>query len=112
MSTHQVEEAAAASRVIMLHEGRIVADGTPQMLCDAIGPRVIRITDPRFSPPEDEGWHQQGGEWVHPIPEASNPLLQSLLARGLDLTVSRPTLADAFVRQSGTMLADRSESSP
>ncbi len=36
-ATHLVEEAAAADRVLVLHQGKLLADGTPEMVCHALG---------------------------------------------------------------------------
>lgn len=36
-ATHLVEEAAQADRVVVLHQGRLLADGTPQEVCDKLG---------------------------------------------------------------------------
>ena len=36
-ATHLVEEAEAAGRVIVLHRGRLLADGTPASVAQALG---------------------------------------------------------------------------
>lgn len=36
-ATHLVEEAEAADRVLVLHKGRLLADGTPQAVAEALG---------------------------------------------------------------------------
>ena len=36
-ATHLVEEAVAADRVIVLHKGKLMADGTPQAVSDSLG---------------------------------------------------------------------------
>lgn len=36
-ATHWVEEAAAADRVLVLHQGRLIADGTPAEVCRTLG---------------------------------------------------------------------------
>jgi ABC-2 type transport system ATP-binding protein len=36
-ATHLVEEAEAADRVIVLHKGKLLADGTPQAVAAALG---------------------------------------------------------------------------
>jgi ABC-2 type transport system ATP-binding protein len=36
-ATHLVEEVESADRVLVLHKGRLLADGTPQQVCDALG---------------------------------------------------------------------------
>ena len=36
-ATHLVEEASAADRVLVLHQGRLLAQGTPTQVCEALG---------------------------------------------------------------------------
>ena len=36
-ATHLVEEAEAADRVLVLHQGRLLADGTPQAVTELLG---------------------------------------------------------------------------
>ena len=36
-ATHLVEEAGGADRVLVLHQGRLLADGTPQAVAAALG---------------------------------------------------------------------------
>ena len=104
MSTHLVDEAERAERVIMLHDGHCVADGTPQELCHALGQRLVRIAHPEFTPADPTGWECHQGTWTRPVAEDSDPVLEDLLSRGIDLTVARPSLADVFERHSGTTL--------
>ncbi|MCH2153016.1 MAG: ABC transporter ATP-binding protein [Phycisphaerales bacterium] len=106
MSTHLVDEAERAQRVIMLHEGHCVADGTPRELCDAIGQRLIRISHPEFKPEDASGWEFHQGTWTRPVAADADPILESLLSKGIDLTVARPTLADVFERHSGSGLGE------
>ena len=53
-ATHLVEEAAAADRVLVLHRGKLLADGTPAEVCAALGggsleDAFIRATSQRAS---------------------------------------------------------------
>ena len=106
MSTHLVDEAERAQRVIMLHEGHCVADGTPHQLCDSLGQRLIRIAHPEFSPADRVGWECHQGTWTRPVDGDTDPILENLLSRGIDLTVARPSLADVFERHSGSTLGE------
>ena len=105
MSTHLVEEAARAQRVIMLHEGRCVADGTPEALCGEIGSRVLRIFEADFELPTDEGWTKRGRAWTRPVSGPTDPIVEDLLSQGIELSVMKPTLADVFAHRSGSVLA-------
>lgn len=40
-ATHWVEEAQAADRVLVLHQGRLLADGTPAQVTDALGEATL-----------------------------------------------------------------------
>jgi ABC-2 type transport system ATP-binding protein len=56
-ATHLIEEAQAADRVIVLHQGRILADGTPQTVAEQLGggdleSAVLNAT--RGGPPKGE----------------------------------------------------------
>ena len=104
MSTHLVEEAARAQRVIMLHEGTCVADGAPEDLCHELGPRMVRVSQEGFTPDQPEGWVQRGGTWTRTLSSGPDPVLENLLAAGIDLAVTRPTLADVFAQRSGSVL--------
>lgn len=42
LSTHLIDEADRCDRVVMLHEGSVVADGTPVSLRSGLGPMVVR----------------------------------------------------------------------
>jgi len=104
MSTHLVEEAARSERVIMLHEGRCVADGAPEALCREIGDWILRIYETDFEPPSDEGWTRQGNAWTCPVSGSDDPVVEDLLSQHIELSVLKPTLADVFVRKSGQSL--------
>lgn len=112
MSTHLVEEAARAQRVIMLDEGRCVADGSPEALCNEIGARVLRIYEADFEPPSDEGWTRQGRTWTSPVSGPTDPIVEDLLSQGIELSVMKPTLADVFTQKSGRVLDTDEVDSP
>lgn len=42
LSTHLIDEAERCDRVVLLHEGRVVGDGTPGSLRSNLGPAVVR----------------------------------------------------------------------
>ena len=99
MSTHLVEEAAQAQRVIMLDEGRCVADGSPESLCQQIGARILRIYETDFEPPSDEGWSKQGDAWTCPVSGHGDPIVEDLLSQGIELSVLRPTWQMSSLRR-------------
>jgi ABC-2 type transport system ATP-binding protein len=47
VSTHYMDEAERCHRLAILERGRLVADGTPQQLCDALPGRVWLLRTPR-----------------------------------------------------------------
>ncbi len=56
-ATHLVEEAQAADRVLVMHRGKLIADGTPQAVTDSLGgpdleAAFIRATNPAPGNPE------------------------------------------------------------
>ena len=104
MSTHLIEEAMRAERVIMLHDGHCVADGSPESLCNEIGDWILRIYETDFEPPTDEGWTRQANAWTCPVTGSHDPLVEDLLSQNIELSVLKPTLADVFNRKSGQSL--------
>lgn len=44
MTTHQMDEAERADRAVLMHKGKIVADGSPMHLRQALGGTVLRCT--------------------------------------------------------------------
>lgn len=50
MSTHLMDEAERADRVVMMHEGRIVADGAPSALRAALGGSSLRSAGSAAAP--------------------------------------------------------------
>jgi ABC-2 type transport system ATP-binding protein len=107
--THDVEEAEKlCDRLVVLHAGRVVAEGTPAGIVDALGGRTtVRFADaeldirPLRAIPGAERVHRRGPE-VHV--EGRGPLLAHVGAHlvaldrpALDLRSERPTLEDRFV---------------
>ncbi|MCC5786117.1 MAG: ATP-binding cassette domain-containing protein [Phycisphaerales bacterium] len=106
-STHLIDEAERADRVVMVHEGRIVADGTPEDLASRAGERTLCSEDPRASGvldgagvgvvPTDAGVVVRGDEAIE---KAAGLLVQG----GVGFEVRRPTLADAYLAITGEPL--------
>ncbi len=111
VTTHLMEEAEKCDRVAILHEGQVVALGTPAALRGEIGGDVITVEAPR---PEElaravaqkfkevskvvEGTlrieHARGHEFVVQLVAAFPEHITSV-------TVGKPTLEDVFIRHTG-----------
>ena len=111
LTTHLMEEAERCDRVGILHEGRLVALGSPEELKGSVGEAVILIQtgDPatlREKLRERFGWESlllDGGLRVE-RPGAHALLPQVIDAFGEEVrsvTFGRPTLEDVFVRRTG-----------
>lgn len=115
MTTHLMDEAAVCDRVAILHKGRLVAEGAPATLVEAVGGDVVVVTtrDPdalasrieaRFGLRADRLGDRlriekaRGHEFVPALVEAFPGEIDSV-------TFGRPTLEDAFVHFTGERLA-------
>jgi ABC-2 type transport system ATP-binding protein len=117
LTTHLMEEAAACDRVGILHEGRLVAIGSPAALVETIGGEVITIVP--TNDPQDLGTailtrfglettvvdtrlrleRRRAHEFVPTLIEAFPGEITSI-------SVGKPTLDDAFVHHTGRSIAD------
>tara|TARA_Y100000589_G_scaffold332175_1_gene389976 strand:+ start:3590 stop:4465 length:876 start_codon:yes stop_codon:yes gene_type:complete len=105
MSTHLVQEAERAGRVIMLNEGKCIADDAPSDLCEMIGRRILKVYQADFDPPEGEGWRRVDNAWTLPVIGHADPVVEDLLEQGVELALMKPTLSDVFSRVSGVGLS-------
>ncbi|MCU0255681.1 MAG: AAA family ATPase, partial [Vicinamibacterales bacterium] len=111
LTTHSMDEAALCDRVAILHEGRLVAIGTPQQLTATIGGEVLWITarEPHAAAARlraefgvaadvvDERVRierQRAHEFIPAVVEAFPGEIDAV-------TFSRPTLEDVFVHHTG-----------
>ncbi|RPI26578.1 MAG: ABC transporter ATP-binding protein [Acidobacteria bacterium] len=116
LTTHLMEEADRCDRLAILHQGRIVAEGTPESLKEKIGGDVVSIQaeDPvelaklvqtHFGCPAQlvDGTlrleRPRGHQFVAQVIEA-------FPGRITAITVSRPTLEDVFIHQTGHQFVD------
>jgi len=120
-ATHRPDEAARASRLVMIADGRLVHDGTPEETIRALGHDVLVVTarDPEAVAGEIRARLGLVARLVDdtitcevpPHDEASRLLVRvvELFPAGrLDaIALRRPTLADAFLKLAGRSLADR-----
>lgn len=125
-TTHLIDEAERASRVIMMAEGRIVADGPPLALRSALGGHLIRIAHSPDNQPAfaaaSLALHNAG--FVSALndahtfrPHATTPdaleHAAALLARsGLAFEIGPPNLADAYLAATGATLTTPAPHSP
>jgi ABC-2 type transport system ATP-binding protein len=111
VTTHLMEEAERCDRLLLVHEGRKVADGTPAALRAEIGGDIILISTPD---PEElaRGLKEKlsmkaevvggvlrlersdGPRFVGQVAESFPALISSI-------TVGKPTLEDVFIRRTG-----------
>jgi len=111
-ATHYLEEADEyADRVILMAQGKVVADGTPTEIKARVGARTIRATLPGPSPSTEELAALPGvtraerhGDSVALRCSDSDAALRALLGRfaaARDIEVKGGTLEDAFVELTG-----------
>lgn len=104
-STHYLDEADAfARRVVVLYQGRLIADGTPSEIKRLVSKKVVRLKaalsadDVRRYPGVERAEYKDGHLWVYSNqPEAFLEHLFYAKHRFTDLTVSDTDLEDAFM---------------
>ena len=106
MSTHLVQEAEQAGRVLMLNNGKCIADDSPSHLCEKIGKRILKVYQDDFDPQEGEGWRRIDNAWTLPVIGHADPVVEDLLEQGVELALMKPTLSDVFCRVSGIELSN------
>jgi len=111
LTTHIMEEAERCDRVGILHQGRLVALGTPDALEARVGGDVVAIRTPNLQEFRDKLVKRfgcvpalvdgslrierpRGHEFVREVVEAFPGEVQSV-------TFGRPTLEDVFIHQTG-----------
>lgn len=114
MSTHLMDEAARADRVVMLAAGRIVADDTPDRLRARLGPALLRAprsaTDLVRAAGADPA---QDGEDIAVTGDSATLARASdaLIRAGVPFSFAPPTLGDVYRSLAGGGL-DRNEERP
>lgn len=114
MTTHLMDEAECADRVVMMHQGRVVLDGAPADLRARVGGLTIRCPASSDSAAHILGAagldaRTQGAQRVARIDEArSGAIVPSVAARlaeaGVPFEISPPTLGDAYLAATGASL--------
>jgi ABC-2 type transport system ATP-binding protein len=99
LTTHHLEEAdALAHRVVVLHEGRCVADGSPAEVKRQVGGRRLRCRT-KVAPAEIE--HLPGVQSVHTEGEALLVLTSDAEGLARHLLAQDPLLADLEIAGAG-----------
>ncbi|MCZ6492214.1 MAG: ABC transporter ATP-binding protein [Acidobacteria bacterium] len=111
LTTHLLEEADECDHLVILHQGALVASGTPDALKKEVGEQVI-LMDAREPENLREQLHQRfqvdaaildgkvrfehprGHEFIPQLVEAFPGEIQSVM-------LSKPTLEDVFIRRTG-----------
>jgi ABC-2 type transport system ATP-binding protein len=122
MTTHLMDEAERADRVVMMARGRIVADGPPADLRRACGGTIVRVPIPAGDSREPARLLSEAGL------EVSRPDTRTLIGRapsdgaalaqieraaaalarsGTPFEVAPPNLGDAYLALTGTSLEDQ-----
>ncbi|MEE8154189.1 MAG: ABC transporter ATP-binding protein [Phycisphaerales bacterium] len=110
LSTHLIDEADRCDRVVLLHQGGIVADGPPTTLREELGERRVTVfnTDTQSAPSLcDLAWERTAGGWsalLDPEPDRVKVVVAKLANSGLAFTIAPPTLADVFEHHTGAQL--------
>ena len=110
-TTHLMDEAEEAGRVTILHEGRVVGEGTPEDLKREVGEEVLEVTcaEPdTFAIEVREALEVEasvvGGAVRLHSADAHRlvpPLMERFGDRVQRLTLSRPSLEDVFIHKTG-----------
>lgn len=114
MTTHLMDEAECADRVVMMHEGRVVLDGSPSALRAGVGGASVRC-------PADSAEAKRildgaglvsavrAGRRVARLDDSGSAsvvasVASQLAAAGVAFDVSPPTLGDAYLAATGATL--------
>jgi ABC-2 type transport system ATP-binding protein len=107
-STHLTDEAERMDRVVLMHEGSIVADDAPAALRRTVGERRIVVHDPAWRPPADQSW-QRGVDQTWRLAldgrtDSITDIVTDLARSAVPFSVVPPTLADVFETLTGGRL--------
>lgn len=116
LTTHLMEEARAADRVGILHEGKLVALGAPDDLCRELGQQVLLVRaadnaavaawlEDKAPPREIRSSPGELRILADDPPELARALFQPGAPAIFSATVAVPTLEDVFAHHAGLTLA-------
>lgn len=110
LSTHLVDEADRCDRVLLMHKGRIIADGPPGVLREKLGKRRVTVfTHNKDEQPDiaDLNWEKSSTGWSAPL-DCDQQQVQQIAAQlartGWAFSIAPPTLADVFEHSTGAQL--------
>ncbi len=105
LTTHYLDEAdALADRIVVMNQGRVIAEGTPAQIKSRVSGRRISA-DSSITAEQASGWDgvhhaQRDGTRLELLVSEPEPVLRELLHRDRSVTavtVTEPTLEDAFL---------------
>ncbi len=118
-TTHLMDEAERADRVVMLHKGKIVADDAPMRLRQALGPSLVRVEAESIDAARRAA---NGRVIVEALPDGSGVIRATqndpdapvrgaayLAERGVTHEFGPPTLEDVFRALTNEKLGDATE---
>ncbi len=117
LTTHLMEEAAKCDRVAIIHEGKLVAEDTPDRLQSSVGGDVLSLDAGPDGERLLEAIQTTAGapaKWVHGeirIETADGPAVIAKLMNAhseiiRSIRLGRPTLEDVFVARTGHRLSE------
>jgi lipooligosaccharide transport system ATP-binding protein len=116
LTTHYMDEAAQlCDRLVMMHQAKIIADGTPATMVDQyIGKEVIELVEPDEkligelpSIINNNGYYEQAGDDINIYTNEAEPILSGLARFKPKGLIKRPAnLEDVFLKLSGRALLD------
>ncbi len=118
MSTHLMDEAAHADAVVLMHEGKVAAAGTPDQLINSVKGRTLttetaaRELFDSMNVPFTSNNSTLSVNIESIDIQMLEKLAASLAKQGADFAIARPTLADAYLSFTGQMLADNNHTEP
>lgn len=118
-ATHMMDEGERSDRVVMMHGGRIVADGTPTALRAARGERLLRVEDTAVARDVlaragvlESAWTSDGEGRevvVSPGTDRERAIVEELLGIGAAFRIGAATLGDVYLALTGASLDDTRE---
>lgn len=119
LTTHFIEEGDRCGQLVLVDGGRIVASGDPEALKSEIGGDVVALSSSRAAELAEQledrfglevALHEDVVRFEHPqAHELVGQISEFAAGRIQALTVSKPTLEDVFLRQTGRGLWEGEE---
>ncbi|MDX6766520.1 MAG: ATP-binding cassette domain-containing protein [Candidatus Methylacidiphilales bacterium] len=121
MTTHLLEEAERCDRIVLLDEGRIIAEGAPQALRESLSGRILRLSGGnlqelavRVKSLTTHTVEVQAREVVVRLPTGAEDeaarIIREIGAAAESVNLARPTLADVYQAKVGRTWAGKEKS--